>query len=108
MRNGAQTVWRAQARMVNCLRTCLVKRLLSNLFIVVFGLALGLLLGEGLARAMYRGPWYEQLVAEQLGGDWTAGVWHNALGLRDKDYATPKPPNTRRVLFLGDSFTYGS
>jgi hypothetical protein len=31
----------------------------------------------------------------------------NALGLRERDLATPKPPGTLRVLMLGDSFTEG-
>lgn len=36
-----------------------------------------------------------------------AAVNENGVGLRDKDYPTVKPPNTRRVLLLGDSFTFG-
>ena len=32
----------------------------------------------------------------------------NALGLRDRqDLQAEKPPGTRRVLFLGDSVTFG-
>lgn len=31
----------------------------------------------------------------------------NALGLRERDLATPKPPGLVRVLMLGDSFTEG-
>jgi hypothetical protein len=32
----------------------------------------------------------------------------NGRGLRDREYALPKPPGVRRVLAFGDSFTFGS
>jgi lysophospholipase L1-like esterase len=86
-----------------------MKQLLQSLGLLLCGLAAGLLAVELLSRLIYTRPWYEQLVAEQVvNGEWSAGIHLNRFGLRDKDYATVKPPNTRRVLILGDSFTFGS
>ncbi len=31
----------------------------------------------------------------------------NSMGCRDREWTTPKPPGTRRIAFVGDSFTYG-
>jgi|CXWL01.1.fsa_nt_gi hypothetical protein len=39
---------------------------------------------------------------------WFALYTHrNSLGCRDKEWSQTKPPGVRRVVFLGDSFTYG-
>lgn len=86
-----------------------MKKILPNLLLLLMGLCLGLAAGEGFSRVIYTKPWYEKLVEAQAPqADWTAGIQRNALGLRDRDYVTPKPANTKRVLLLGDSFTYGS
>lgn len=86
-----------------------MKKTLQNLALLCFGLFWGLAVGEGISRILYTRPWYEQLVAEQVQpNDWTAAIQRNALGLRDRDYPTTKPVHGKRVLMLGDSFTYGS
>ena len=35
------------------------------------------------------------------------GVKTNSLGLRDYEYSLKKPENIKRIVFLGDSFTFG-
>jgi len=72
-------------------------------------LALGLLLAivglELLARSRYRAPWYERLEIAQKTRPTRQGL--NPYGLRGPAHAEPKLPTSRRVLFVGDSFTYG-
>ena len=60
---------------------------------------------EGLARLAYRPPWYDRLIATQTESQ-ARQYRKNADGLRDRDYG-PKAPGERRILVLGDSFTYG-
>jgi len=38
---------------------------------------------------------------------WGHEVHTNALGFRDQEFESPKPPETYRVMVLGDSFTWG-
>lgn len=75
---------------------------------VVFVAAVALALCEVTLRFLYREPWYQRLIDEQLGSGTVAQEQINSLGLRDRDYPEVKAPGTQRVLFVGDSFTYGS
>jgi lysophospholipase L1-like esterase len=68
-------------------------------------MVIGLGLAEGIARLTYRKPWYERLVGEQ---NQSAQTPRNRYGLRDRDFLLAKPRDERRVLILGDSFTFGS
>jgi hypothetical protein len=58
-----------------------------------------------MARVAYS-PWYDQILNEQAQAE-RAPYVRNADRLRDRDYPSPKPPGRTRVLFLGDSFTFG-
>ena len=74
---------------------------------------LSLVAGVGLVELAFRWlpdtPWYERIVLEQLPD--RGGVILNVAGRRMKIRAeppqTPKPPGTHRIMFLGDSFTFG-
>jgi lysophospholipase L1-like esterase len=86
---------------VRRLRTSLLGALLALL-----GLGASLLLAEGVARWRWEAPWYQRLLTEQRG--WQRPHHRlNRLGLRGPDVEMPKPAGVRRVLVLGDSFTYG-
>jgi len=86
-----------------------VKKLLPNIALLLGGIVAGLALAEGISRLVYKGPWQERLGKEQLQDrQWKREVRLNALGLRGRDYSATKPPHTKRVLILGDSFTFGS
>jgi hypothetical protein len=67
---------------------------------------LALVAAELVARAAYEAPWYERLVAEQQESR-ELDYERNQYNLRGPAYAYPKPADARRVLMLGDSFTFG-
>lgn len=62
-------------------------------------------LGEVLARALWVEPWHQRLLGEQRESqqlEYATNEW----GLRDRNYPS-KPVGRKRVLLLGDSFTFG-
>lgn len=81
--------------------------LLWRVLLVAAGVLTGIVILEGVSRVTYEAPWYDRLVAEQQRNQ-EHKYRSNADGLRDEDYPPIKPANYRRVLVLGDSFTFGS
>ncbi len=73
---------------------------------MAFGLLVGMLMLEVGLRLTRSEPWYDRLVSEQLQPP-PIPYRRNANGLRDRNYEA-KGPGVRRILILGDSFTYGS
>ncbi len=74
---------------------------------IVASVLVSLTIVEVTTRILYEAPWHERLETEQRQSQQHA-YRKNALGLRDLDYESPKPPDHQRVLLLGDSFTFGS
>jgi len=73
--------------------------------LLVSSLALGLVAAEGIAALLWEAPWYDRLVAEQQQSELLPYA-RNQLALRGPEVG-PKPEGVRRVLALGDSFTFG-
>ncbi len=72
----------------------------KNIILILFSISLTLLVAEIIARVVYVKPWYEKLIEEQ--------TRYDNLGVRNPNYSPLKPSNCKRVLILGDSFTYGA
>ena len=73
--------------------------------LVAAACTLSLALAEGVARLLWQAPWYERLLAEQVRHQ-KHPYRLNSLGLRDEEIE-PRTGGERRVLVLGDSFTFG-
>jgi lysophospholipase L1-like esterase len=80
-------------------------RWLARLGLIGLGTVLSILVLELGLRVTHREPWYDRLIGEQV--QEPPRYRRNERGLRDRDYGA-KPDGTRRILMLGDSFTYGS
>lgn len=88
---------------VRAIRTSIQKGAL-----VGFGTLIALFLAELICRTVYTQPWYVRLLEDQERNNRSVSIHRNALGLRDRDYPREKPSRGKRVLILGDSFTFGT
>lgn len=78
----------------------------GNLLLALAALGVALLAAEGAARLLFEAPWTDRLLDFQE--EVQRGPYaRNGLGLRGPEPTRPKPPGLRRVLVLGDSFTFG-
>ena len=78
----------------------------DNLVVSGLAVALTVLVLEIGARLVYEESWMHQLTEAQALSE-KSDYRQNALGLRDVDYGEPPPAGHRRLLLLGDSFTFG-
>ena len=79
-----------------------------TLLFCAYACGAALALAEGVTRATYRAPWYQNLYEEQARNQ-TMEYRINGAGLRDRDDPwAAKGLADRRILVLGDSFTFGA
>lgn len=106
-----------------------MKQALIKVLLVFLSLTLGLVLGEVIIRGYYRYPsnydyemWrYACELKQPLpnanlpfhhkplknGRYYGVDISTNSIGLRDREFTVPKPIQSTRIIFLGDSFTFG-
>lgn len=75
----------------------------KNTLLLVAVSFLSLVLGEVVVRTLYEEPWHQRLIEEQVGRE-TPDDGHYTLR---RDKVVQREPGEFRILFLGDSFTYG-
>ncbi|MDJ0849561.1 MAG: GDSL-type esterase/lipase family protein [Myxococcota bacterium] len=83
-----------------------LRSILQNGLLLLGGLVGALLVAEGVAGLLWKAPWHERLLTEQTAAQ-RHPVRRNSLGLRGGELETPRPQHLRRVLMVGDSFTFG-
>src|SRR5581483_10272033 len=101
-----------------------LRGLAGNLAALGFGILVTLILAEIILRVVDRGhPYYSAPELYRPSDDprvlfeprpsfngFSEGTWvtTNSRGLREREFPLEKPAGTRRVLFLGDSVTFGA
>jgi hypothetical protein len=82
------------------------KRFIFRAAAILLGFLIAVVIVEIFARLFYREPWHNHLEREQHGSE-SYSYKRNKYDLRGDDFVSPKPPDCRRILILGDSFTFG-
>lgn len=83
-----------------------LRTVLAHALLVLLGVAGTLLIAEGLAGLLWEAPWYERLLMEQQQAQ-AHPYLRNSLGLRGPEPQPATFGGPRRVLLIGDSFTFG-
>jgi hypothetical protein len=103
-----------------------INKISINIIALFMGLAFSLFLGEGLVRTFNLAFVLENdadfffesrdgfgyIGKQNIEGYWSTPefrikIKHNSLGFRDNEYSPSKTSGKKRIIFLGDSFTWG-
>jgi lysophospholipase L1-like esterase len=87
-------------------RVSKLRTVLAHALLVLLGVAGALMIAEGLAGLFWEAPWYERLLVEQQQSQ-QHPYQRNSLGLRGPELLPAVSGGPRRVLLIGDSFTFG-
>jgi len=83
-------------------------KIIQNILLLVAVFAFVLFLGEMVANfAHNKNPLIYSIGMEGFSFNFPEDILNNE-GVRDKDYLITKPGNTKRIIVLGDSYTFGS
>jgi hypothetical protein len=82
------------------------RKFFFRLALLIIGAIVGIFICEAIARFSYVAPWHEKLIERQNISS-RLPIKKNIYGLRGNDFLEKKPNNTLRILFIGDSITFG-
>ncbi len=82
------------------------RKILFRFVLLMTGAIIGIFICEAIARLSYVAPWHEKLIEKQNISS-SLPIKKNIYGLRGTDFSEKKTSNTLRILFIGDSITFG-
>jgi lysophospholipase L1-like esterase len=82
---------------------------MKNWFVTLLTVTISVLAFELILRAIVPESQFDRFGSQRVENlEFSYIATHNSLGYRGEEFSPEAPPDTRRVLFIGDSFVYGA
>lgn len=82
-------------------------KFLTNILLLLLIMVILFSLGEILSRTLFSERIYKEYTNGPGAAEYLSKIKYNSLGYRDTEHDITKPQDTYRILFLGDSLTFG-